>query len=341
MPCLRPAEGAFPCRMPLVPRSPCADAAGMACTRRRVIRATPLRPGRTLRRMGDQALGHQRRRCPYRPADSWAGIRPAAGARWHGHDQQRAACVGALAEHRRGRGSSGDADTYELSSEYADVAAVAAALASGQGGPVDVAVHSIGTTCVLGAAAGGAPFRRIMLYEPPGSQAGLGPRSGRPGRGKAGPRPERRMARNAHPRRERRSWRVCPAAAARARNSLVRSAAMAWVITGCMTFSSLANRPSRALLLTLSLRGTTVPRRRTHRPARHGLEDGTRCLMHPSRPSACLAWRSLSRSYHSVRVWALSARPPLPAVAVCASACSRGGGTAPSVIRMAGPSQDR
>ena len=179
--------------------------------------------------------------------------------------------------------------------------------------------------CVLGAAVGGAPFRRIMLYEPPGSQAGLGPRSGRPGRGKAGPRPERRMDRNAHPRRDRRSWRVCPAAAARARNSLVRSAAMAWVITGCMTFSSLANRPSRALLLTLSLRGTTVPRRRTHRQARHGLEDGTRCLMHSSRPSACLAWRSLSRSYHSVRVWALSARPPLPAVAVCASACSRRG----------------
>ena len=150
MPCLRPAEGAFPCRMPLVPRSPCADAAGMACTRRRVIRATPLRPGRTLRRMGDQALGHQRRRCPYWPADSWAGIRAAAGARWHGHDQQRAACVGALAEHRRGRGSSGDADTYEQSSEYADVAAVAAALASGQSGPVDVAVHSIGTTLRAG-----------------------------------------------------------------------------------------------------------------------------------------------------------------------------------------------
>ena len=39
--------------------------------------------------------------------------------------------------------------------------------------------------------------------------------------------------------------------------------------------------PFRALLLTLSLRGTTVPRRRTHRPSRHGLEDGTRCLMHP------------------------------------------------------------
>jgi pimeloyl-ACP methyl ester carboxylesterase len=72
---------------------------------------------------------------------------------------------------RRGRGSSGDADTYQLSSEYADVAAVAAALASEQGGPVDVVGHSIGATCVLGAAAGGAPFRRVVLYEPPGPQA--------------------------------------------------------------------------------------------------------------------------------------------------------------------------
>jgi pimeloyl-ACP methyl ester carboxylesterase len=72
---------------------------------------------------------------------------------------------------RRGRGSSGDADTYALSSEYADVAAVATALASDQDGLVDVVGHSIGATCVLGAAAGGAPFRRIVLYEPPGPQA--------------------------------------------------------------------------------------------------------------------------------------------------------------------------
>jgi pimeloyl-ACP methyl ester carboxylesterase len=85
---------------------------------------------------------------------------------------------GPLARHRRvtatdrrGRGSSGDAGTYGLSSEYADVAAVAAALARQQGGPVDVVGHSIGATCVLGAAADGAPFRRIVLYEPPGPQA--------------------------------------------------------------------------------------------------------------------------------------------------------------------------
>jgi pimeloyl-ACP methyl ester carboxylesterase len=81
---------------------------------------------------------------------------------------------------RRGRGSSGDADNYELSSEYADVAAVAAALAGEQGGPVDVVGHSIGATCVLGAAALGAPFRRIVLYEPPGPQATRGPSGSAP-----------------------------------------------------------------------------------------------------------------------------------------------------------------
>lgn len=71
---------------------------------------------------------------------------------------------------RRGRGTSGDADTYALTSEYDDVAAVATALARDQGAPVDVVGHSIGATCVLGAAARGAPFRRIVLYEPPGPQ---------------------------------------------------------------------------------------------------------------------------------------------------------------------------
>jgi pimeloyl-ACP methyl ester carboxylesterase len=71
---------------------------------------------------------------------------------------------------RRGRASSGDSGAYALDREFADIAAVAAALADEQGGPVDVAGHSIGATCVLGAAALGAPFRRLVLYEPPGPQ---------------------------------------------------------------------------------------------------------------------------------------------------------------------------
>lgn len=71
---------------------------------------------------------------------------------------------------RRGRGSSGDAAPYSLSKEYADVAAVASWLAGQDGGPVDAFGHSYGATCLLGAAALGAPFRRMALYEPPGPQ---------------------------------------------------------------------------------------------------------------------------------------------------------------------------
>ncbi|HEX5302975.1 MAG TPA: alpha/beta hydrolase [Streptosporangiaceae bacterium] len=68
---------------------------------------------------------------------------------------------------RRGRGSSsGDAGPYDLSREFEDVAAVAASQAGG--GPVDVFGHSYGAVCALGAAAKGAPVRRLALYEPPG-----------------------------------------------------------------------------------------------------------------------------------------------------------------------------
>jgi pimeloyl-ACP methyl ester carboxylesterase len=71
---------------------------------------------------------------------------------------------------RRGRGSSGDSQPYALTKEFDDVAAVASSLAD-QHGPIDVFGHSFGATCALGAAAAGAPFRRVALYEPPGPQA--------------------------------------------------------------------------------------------------------------------------------------------------------------------------
>jgi pimeloyl-ACP methyl ester carboxylesterase len=71
---------------------------------------------------------------------------------------------------RRGRGASGDAEPYRISQEYDDIAAVAAVLAEEQGGPIDVFAHSYGATCALGAAARGAAFRRVVLYEPPGPQ---------------------------------------------------------------------------------------------------------------------------------------------------------------------------
>ena len=82
---------------------------------------------------------------------------------------------GLLTEHwqvtamdRRGRGSSGDAEPYDLSQEYDDVAAVAASLADRDGSPASVFAHSYGALCSLGAAARGAHMRRIALYEPPG-----------------------------------------------------------------------------------------------------------------------------------------------------------------------------
>lgn len=72
---------------------------------------------------------------------------------------------------RRGRATSGDAEPYAISSEFGDVAAVAARLAERAGGPVDVFGHSYGATCALGAASLGAPLRRLVLYEPPGPAA--------------------------------------------------------------------------------------------------------------------------------------------------------------------------
>jgi pimeloyl-ACP methyl ester carboxylesterase len=71
---------------------------------------------------------------------------------------------------RRGRGSSGDTGPYRLTKEYDDVATVATSLADSGGHPADVFAHSYGALCTLGAAARGAPFRRIALYEPPGPQ---------------------------------------------------------------------------------------------------------------------------------------------------------------------------
>jgi pimeloyl-ACP methyl ester carboxylesterase len=76
---------------------------------------------------------------------------------------------------RRGRGSSGDTQPYQLSREFDDIAAVAARLAQDAGGPVDVFGHSIGATVTVGAAAAGAPLRRLALYEPPGPPTVAGP----------------------------------------------------------------------------------------------------------------------------------------------------------------------
>jgi pimeloyl-ACP methyl ester carboxylesterase len=86
---------------------------------------------------------------------SWRSLWDALTERWR-----------VTAMDRRGRGSSGDSEPYDISREFEDVAAAAASL----DGPADVFGHSFGATCALGAAAHGAPIRRLALYEPPGPQ---------------------------------------------------------------------------------------------------------------------------------------------------------------------------
>jgi pimeloyl-ACP methyl ester carboxylesterase len=76
-----------------------------------------------------------------------------------------------VAMDRRGRGDSGDGAGYSLLCEHEDIRAVAEDLARRAGGPVDVLAHSYGAVCTLGAAAQGAPFRRLALYEPPSTEA--------------------------------------------------------------------------------------------------------------------------------------------------------------------------
>jgi pimeloyl-ACP methyl ester carboxylesterase len=91
--------------------------------------------------------------------ERWAPLWPLLTGHWQ-----------VTAMDRRGRGSSGDTGPYRLSEEYDDVAAVATSLAERDGRPAGVFAHSYGALCALGAAARGAPFRRIALYEPPGPQ---------------------------------------------------------------------------------------------------------------------------------------------------------------------------
>lgn len=74
---------------------------------------------------------------------------------------------------RRGRGASGDAPAYAIEREYEDVAAVADAIAAtAPDGAVDVAGHSYGGRCGLGAGLVTPAIRRLVVYEgapvPPG-----------------------------------------------------------------------------------------------------------------------------------------------------------------------------
>ena len=67
---------------------------------------------------------------------------------------------------RRGRGASGDADAYAIEREYEDLAAVAEGLlADVDAEAIDVAGHSYGGRCALGASVLTPRIRRAVVYE--------------------------------------------------------------------------------------------------------------------------------------------------------------------------------
>ena len=67
---------------------------------------------------------------------------------------------------RRGRGMSGDAASYDVSLEYADIARVVDEVAARSGDAVSLYGHSYGGLCALGAAALTSNLRQLLLYEP-------------------------------------------------------------------------------------------------------------------------------------------------------------------------------
>jgi pimeloyl-ACP methyl ester carboxylesterase len=66
---------------------------------------------------------------------------------------------------RRGRGGSGDAESYAIQREFEDVAALIESVADA--GKADVLAHSFGALCALEAAFLTNGIRRLVLYEPP------------------------------------------------------------------------------------------------------------------------------------------------------------------------------
>lgn len=92
---------------------------------------------------------------------------------WRAVGPRFAASRRVFALDRRGRGASGDAEAYAIEREYEDVAAVAASIAERTGvSGIDVAGHSYGGRCALGASLLTPSIRRVVVYEsapvPPG-----------------------------------------------------------------------------------------------------------------------------------------------------------------------------
>ncbi|MCZ7544560.1 MAG: alpha/beta fold hydrolase [Anaerolineae bacterium] len=82
----------------------------------------------------------------------WAAITPALAQRYT-----------VYAIDRRGRGESGDAESYAMAREFEDVAAVVDAIGEG----VNLLGHSFGALCALEAALLTPHVRRLIAYEPP------------------------------------------------------------------------------------------------------------------------------------------------------------------------------
>jgi pimeloyl-ACP methyl ester carboxylesterase len=85
---------------------------------------------------------------------------------WRAVGPRFAAARRVFAMDRRGRGASGDAAAYAIEREYEDVAAVAESVARLNGvEAIDVAGHSYGGRCALGAALESRAIRRVVAYE--------------------------------------------------------------------------------------------------------------------------------------------------------------------------------
>lgn len=93
---------------------------------------------------------------------------------WRAVGPRLAATRRVLAMDRRGRGASGDGPAYAIEREYEDIASGAESLALRAGSAaIDVAGHSYGGRCALGASLRTGAIRRVVVYEGAPVPAGM------------------------------------------------------------------------------------------------------------------------------------------------------------------------
>lgn len=93
---------------------------------------------------------------------------------WRAVGPRFAATRRVFAIDRRGRGASGDGPAYAIEREYEDIVAAAEAIARLAGSmAVDVAGHSYGGRCALGASLRTNAIRRVVVYEGAPVPAGM------------------------------------------------------------------------------------------------------------------------------------------------------------------------